>query len=534
MNTAQFFLGTLVFLPLLAAAVLALLPARYRGMIGTVVGLGITVCATFILIHVSGGEVAQLTLGGYEQPVGIALRADGIAGVFIAMTAAVGLSVSIFASLVPSATGLTYTTDGAKSSGHPGFWPLWLGAWSGLNAVYLSADLFNMYVGLELVGLTAVGLVALGGRDSWRAALRYLFVAVIGSLLFLLAVAMVVSVTGTLDIHQSAQALHNNPDAQQLVVFATLLLSLGLGLKLALAPMHHWLAPAHSVAPSAVSPILSALVIKAAVFVFLRFWFGVLGPVVLPAVTDPSHSDTGLVAGLQILGVVLAGFGVLALVLGSVRALQQTRLKPLIAYSTVTQVGYWFLFLPVILIPNLDSIGDPGVTDLGSEELITWALTGTVALILGHGLAKSAMFLVAGYFKERFGTDEIQALRGVARTYPVLVMAMALAAVGLAGLPLSIAFSGKWQLASASILAGHYWVLPVIVVATLLSAAYLLKALGPLLMHPEDQTSTQNNHPTNTIRLPWLAQSMPFVLGLATVLTGLLGAGLTDVLQVGG
>lgn len=530
MSFVDISLGALVLLPLLVAAIMAVLPHLARRVLGVVTAVAITALAIPVVLPIAGGEVLELALGGYGAPLGINLRADGMSAIFIALTAVVGLCVTVFAALIDSSTGTRVDTDYQPVSGHPAFWPLWFGAWAGLNAVFISGDLFNTYVGLELVGLTAVGLVALGGAGSWAAALRYLFIAVLGSLFFLVAVGLIVSVTGTLDINQATGALIEEPGNHGVAFIALVLLSLGLAMKVALLPVHHWLVPAHSGAPSAVSPLLSALVIKAALFVFLRCWGWIAIPI---ALTDEADHTFDFTAATTVLAWVFASMGILVLVIGSVMALRQTHLKPLIADSTVAQVGYWFLLLPILVIPEGDSLADPAITFMDDTGVKTGALAGTIGLIVGHGLAKAGLFLTAGYFKERYGTDEIYALHGVARSHPALVMTMGLTAVGLAGLPFSISFTGKWQLTSSAVAAGHYWLLPVIIIATLLSAAYLLKAIAPLLMqHGPDGEPIERPQPIRE-DISVVAQAAPLVLGILTVVTGFMGDPVFELLETG-
>ena len=229
----------------------------------------------------------------------------------------------------------------------------------------------------------------------------------------------------------------------------------------------------------------------------------------------------------------LGGLGALAVIVGSVMALKQSRLKPLIAYSTVAQVGYWFLFFPILLDPTSDSLEDRAVTTLADDAVLAGAVAGTVALALGHGIAKAGLFLAAGFLKDVYGTDEIDALRGAGKRHPVLVMAMGMCAVGLAGLPVSLGFTGKWQVATSAVGAGHYWMLAVLVLGTLLSAAYLLKALAPLLVAAEDDDSEVRLPERVLQATPLLPQFAPFALGTLTVVTGLLGAWSASVLEVG-
>lgn len=297
MTLEQFSLGALVLLPLLVASITVVCSHRARHIAGPVTAVGIAGLTVPVVVSVATGRTVELALSDVRAPLGIMLRADGLSAVFLCLTSLVGVIVTLYAALLPQATGKQLvSTHGPTGSqlpparwqgAHPAFWPLWLACWSGLNAVFVSGDLFNTYVGLELVGLTAVALVALGGRDAWPAALRYLFIAVLGSLLFLVAVGLILAATGTLDILQASQVIARDPGTHPAVVLALTLASLGLALKLALVPLHRWLIPAHAGAPGTVSPLLSALVIKASLFVLLRCWLWVAAPGTAPSL-DPA------------------------------------------------------------------------------------------------------------------------------------------------------------------------------------------------------------------------------------------------------
>ncbi|MDO5492829.1 MAG: proton-conducting transporter membrane subunit [Nesterenkonia sp.] len=548
MSLTQSALGALVLLPLLVAAVTAVLPHTPRRTLGVGTALVLPVLLAPVLWSTAvDGDVVDLALGGYEPPLGIRLRADGLSAAFLTLSVVVGTAITAYAAVLPHSTGRRIVSPptmqpegpagpgggaqpepaeqaapadrpGVWRPGHPSFWPLWLACWSGLNAVFLSGDLFNTYVGLELVGMTAVALVALGGRSSWQAALRYLFVAVLGSLLLLIGIGLLVSITGTLDVLQAGAVLADAPEeTRPAAVLALCLITVGMCLKVALVPFHTWLIPAHAGAPSAVSPLLSALVIKAPVFVLLRVWLWVV----------PAGED------LAVLTVVLSVMGAAAVVGGSVLALRQTHLKPLIAYSTVAQVGYWFLFAAMVGGSSSGSPeGLPGV-DITEDDVVSSALVGTVAMALGHGLAKAAMFLAAGFLKDLYGTDEMDRLRGVGQHHPGLVMAMGLSAVGLAGLPISLSFSGKWMLTTSAVAAGHYWAVVVIVIGTILSAAYLVRAIAPLLVESEDEGTAVEVPEWQLEHASVLTQLPPLVLGLLTIVAGFGGALLGDLLTVG-
>lgn len=322
----------------------------------------------------------------------------------------------------------------------------------------------------------------------------------LGSLLFLVGVGIVVSAAGTLDIEQAGARLQQNPDLAPALMLALALMTVGLGMKVALLPMHAWLIPAHSAAPSAVSPLLSALVIKAALFVMLRCWVWL---------------GQGL-PELAPLAWTLGVLGALAVVVGSVAALRQDGLKRLIAYSTVAQIGYWFLAFPLL---------GSGI----EEEYRQGAFGGIVALALGHGVAKAGLFLGAGALKDTYGTDDITELRGAGRQHPLIVMGMGLTAVGLIGLPISLGFTGKWQVATSAVGAQQWWILAVLMAGTVLSAAYLVRAIAPLLLQesPRPEAASRSRNFQSASGLTVLG------LGMLTVLTGFGGVVLDAALQVG-
>jgi formate hydrogenlyase subunit 3/multisubunit Na+/H+ antiporter MnhD subunit len=371
------------------------------------------------------------------------------------------------------------------------FWPLALLVWAALNTVFLSADLFNLYVALELMTLAAVGLVALRNTgDTVAAALRYLFFAFIGALLYLLGVALLYAEYATLDVALLALRAQGTPAT----LAAAGLMTAGLAAKGALFPLHGWLPPAHAGAPTPASALLSALVPKAAFFIALRLWFDAL----------PAVAPVALATSLGILGL-------LAILHGSVMALRQARLKLVIAYSTVAQVGYLFLVFPLA----------------GAGEGQPWAagaFTGGVFHALSHAAAKAAMFLSAGLVIGQLGHDRVGELSGLARLMPATVLAFALSAVTLMGLPPSGGFIAKYMMLTAAFAGDRpLWaVAPVI--GGLLAAAYLFRPLAVMLRRPADGTTA----------LPVKArEALPLALAALAIVLGIASAEPYRVIQVG-
>ena len=196
----------------------------------------------------------------------MALRADGLSAVMLAVTAVVICAVAVFAAADFSPTATEARAPFA-------FWILLLAIWAALNTIFLGGDLFTLYVALELLTFAAVPLVSLDGRaETLRAALRYLLFALLGSVLYLMGTALLYGLYGTLDIVLLSRRVGAEPAA----LVAAALMTTGLLAKTALFPLHLWLPPAHAGAPAAASAILSGLVVKGSFFIVVRLWFNVM------------------------------------------------------------------------------------------------------------------------------------------------------------------------------------------------------------------------------------------------------------------
>ena len=474
----------LLVLPLLGALVAVALPLKAGRLAAFFALAGSTAAALWLTVQVAAQGVIRLELGGWSPPLGIALEVDGLAAAMICMAALVVLCVALVALPIMA-------PDKAGARAAFGFWPLMLMLWAALNSVFVSRDLFNLYVGLELLTLAAVALVAIGGKPAAiTAAIRYLFFALAGSLLYLAGVVLIYAAHGTLDIDLLAQRVAAPTDP-----LALALMTAGLMAKTALFPFHVWLPPAHAGAPAPASAMLSALVPKASFVILLRLWF--------EAMPDLA-TETALL--------IIALLGTGAVFWGSLRALAQSRLKLIVAYSTVAQIGYLFVAFP------LASQGSTGVPwDAG-------AWNGAVFLAISHGLAKSAMFLAVGQWMMVTSSDRLDDLRGMAQAMPMTAFAFALSAVTLTGLPPSGGFTGKYLVMTAAFASGQWgWAL-VMAAGGLLAVAYVYRPLA-LIFTPGDVA--RGILPSRA----W--QALPLLLAGASVLLGLASAPPFDLLAIG-
>lgn len=353
----------MIALPLAFGLVAYLSGRRMAGLLAVASPL-----ATAAMLLGLGRQVIQqgpwrYAVGGWGSPLGIELHADGLAMVMLIATTVVASAVALYAPGYFRAAAHSKSDETSTS-----FWPLFFLLWASLNALFLSADVFNLYVTLELLTLASVGLIALAGTtEAITAALRYLIVGLLGSLLYLMGVSLLYGAFGVLDLATLGERLAADPSGQM----AAAMMVAGLLIKAALFPLHFWLPPAHANAPAPVSALLSALVVKGAFYMVVRLWLEVF-----PTAT--------LSPGGKLLGLLGAG----AIVWGSIQAFRAERLKLLVAYSTVAQLGYLFLMFPLASL----------------AEGQRMALAGAVCIAVSHALPRRPSFWRPARFRTRQGT----------------------------------------------------------------------------------------------------------------------------------
>ena len=487
LSTPSGFLLVLALVVPITGSLLALaLGGRHAERLAlTLIPAGLFIAIAIAMGVLQSGAALVYVLGGWAPPLGLALRADGLSAAMMVTTA-----------VVIGATGLFARADFQTPRGMPEaraplvFWTLLLALWGALNAVFLGDDLFNLFVALELLTFSAVPLVCLDGRaETLGAALRYLLFALLGSVLYLLGTALLFGAYGTLDIVLLSERVRAEPAT----LAAATLMTAGLLAKTALFPLHLWLPPAHAGAPTPASAVLSALVVKGSFFLIVRLWFDVM---------------PGLLS--QAAAQVLATLGAAAIVVGSVLALRQARLKMLIAYSTVAQLGYLFLMFP---------LAGPGTAQLG-------AWTGGLLQAISHACAKAAMFMAAGLIAQALGHDRIAGLGGIGRALPMTIFAFALGGLSLMGLPPSGGFVAKWLLLAAAIETGQWWWALVILAGGLLTSGYLFRVLSQAL------ADTDRPLPP-AVPVARYREAVVLALALVSMLLGLLPLASFGLLQIG-
>jgi formate hydrogenlyase subunit 3/multisubunit Na+/H+ antiporter MnhD subunit len=324
--------------------------------------------------------------------------------------------------------------------------------------------------------------------EQIEAALRYLLYAGVGSVLYLCGAALLWREFGTLDLAVLAARVQGTPAS----IAAAALMTAGLAAKTALFPLHAWLPPAHAGAPPAASALHAALVVKGPFFLLLRLWSD--GVVALPG-----YGAAQLVAA----------FGAAAIVLGGLAALAQDRLKALVAWSTVGQVGYLFVMLPML-----------AATDGGRAWL------GGMLQALAHALAKAGMFLAAGSITDAMREDRLDRLQGAAARRPVAVAAFLACGLSLMGVPPSGGFTAKWLLLTAALSTGQWWWAVVIVLGGVLTGGYVWRVAAAVLAGPAQPAASPSSQD------PWRSGAL-VVLSIVSMVLGLLPLGAFQVIAIG-
>lgn len=397
-----------VVVPLTAAAVCALLwtrPSAQRAV--SVAALVAMALASFVLLNeVVRHDYLIVTFGGWPAPFGITFVADRLGAVMVTVTGVLAFAVGVF--------GLG---EIRRRQEHAGFYPLVLGMLASVNGAFLTGDIFNLYVWFEIMLITAMGLLVLDRtRAQLDGALKYAVLNLFGTLLLLLAIAVVYGVTGTLNLADLARVLPGTEANAALGLSAALFL-IGFGIKAGIFPLFFWLPASYHTTSMTVTALFAGLLTKVGVYAFFRV-FSLL-------------FATG--AGLRDVFAVLAAATMLFGVFG---AAIQWDIRRILSFHIISQIGYMLLGLAL-------------ATPL--------AMAGAVFYIIHHIIVKANLFLIAGAVRRATGTYDLRKAGGLMSSHPLLAALFAIPALSLAGIPPLSGFWAKYMVIDASFRADAAW-----------------------------------------------------------------------------
>jgi multicomponent Na+:H+ antiporter subunit D len=402
--------------------------------------LFLTIISFYSLFN-TGENLSVYKVGGWEPinkvPIGIYMVMDGFNAIIVCIINLIGLLSALYSiSYIKRYTAGNY------------FYALFCLMIGGMNGVVLSGDLFNIFVFLEISVISSYALVAFGVEKSeLEASFKYQVLGGLASFLILFGIGFIYWKAKTLNIADIREAFSNGYD-NKYYLFVQLLILSGFGLKAAIIPFHAWLPDAHSSAPSPISAMLSGVFIKAVgIYVILRLFFNMF------VVSE----------GMAIL---ITTLGTLSMVIGVFLAIGQWDIKRLLAYHSISQMGY------VILSAGIGMI----LISRGLQpEVAALAIAGGIFHLINHAAFKGLLFLNAGAIEYATGTRNLREMGGLAKTMPVTSATSFIASMSISGIPPFNGFFSKLIIIIAAIMAKFYFLAALAVMVSIITLASFLK-----------------------------------------------------------
>lgn len=432
---AQHFPILPIILPLIAAPLCILLGHRQWVWLFSILVSGLSFCVSvYLLLATLDQGVLSYAVGGWEPPWGIEVRIDVASALVLSIVTGISSLVLVYAK-----DSIAKEIDPSQ---HTLFYTAHLLCLAGLSGILSTGDAFNLFVFLEISSLATYTLVSLAAdKRCLTAAFRYLIMGTIGATFILIGVGMLYMQTGTLNMLDLATRIAEYDTSRTLNTGLAFIL-VGVSIKLALFPLHMWLPPAYTHAPSAVSAFLASTATKVAVYVMVRFIFTVFGA-----------EYVFLTMGMDI---ILLGLAIVAIFKCSFMATVQSNIKTVLAYSSVAQIGYMIL----------------GISLVTSAGLMAGLLH-----IFNHALMKGALFMAVGAVLLRTGSVDIKAFQGLGKQMPYTMAAFTIAGLSIIGVPLTVGFVSKWYLVTAALEQQHWLVAFIVLVGSLLAVVYIGRIL---------------------------------------------------------
>lgn len=431
-----------------------------------------------LLLLVNDGSIISYHIGGWAPPIGIEYRVD-------ALNAFVLVLITLISTIVAPYAYKSVGNEIPKEH-HTLFYAAYLLCVTGLMGVVITGDVFNVFVFLEISSLASYVLISLGSHRDKRAltsAFNYLIIGTIGATFFVIGIGLLYMVTGTLNMIDMAGLLEGKSSSST-VRSAFAFIIVGVGLKLAIYPLHIWLPKAYTFAPSFITAFLAATATKVAIYILLRFMFTIFRPSFLEE--------------LNVLNFVILPLSIAAMIIASMIAIFQKDFKGLLAYSSIAQVGYILLGISIM-----------------SES----GLTAAIIHLFNHGITKVALFMVAGAYVIKRGGSLLTNLQGAGFTMPWTSAATVVGCLSLIGVPGTAGFISKWILVEAAIENGKWPLAIVIIFSSLLAVVYCGRLIETLYFKNGNDETVVNEAPLTMLISIWIASLACIYFGLSTDIT---------------
>ncbi|AKG91428.1 Formate hydrogenlyase subunit 3/Multisubunit Na+/H+ antiporter, MnhD subunit [Geoglobus ahangari] len=436
--------------------------------------------SAILLDYLLKNGLIRYWLGGWRPPWGIEYVIDELGAYMLSVVLVFSLLATIYARRVVERE--------VEESKWPYFYTLWQLMISGMVGVSVTGDLFNLFVFLEIASLAGYALIAMAGRKAFVASYNYLILGTVGISFYLLGTAFLYAETGTLNM-LDARILLSLVYENRVVQASFVFYFIGLAIKMALFPFHTWQPDAYEHSPSAVTVLISTAMAKINAYALIRVVFSVF-------------TVSFLEKFVQV-WTLIAWIAAVAIILGSVFAIMQKSLKRMLAYSSISHVGYIVL----------------AITFLHTK----WGLSAAVVHLLNHSIMKATLFMVACGFIYKFGFREIDDLAGIGRKMPFSAAAFTIAAISMIGIPPTVGFVTKLYIILASLETGQIAYIFVMVASSLLSLVYFWRVIETMYMKGDHHHEQERDELPAEMLLPALFLAF---LTIAFGLFWLSGAGM--------
>ncbi len=429
---------------LLLAALLSLLAGLRSQRAGHIIALAggvasFVVAVLGMLEVVSSGQAIRYAMGGWIPPIGIEFVLDHLAAYMTTLITFIGVMVLVYAP-----RSIRFESPGKATFTYPSIALLL----AGLSGMTLTGDVFNLYVFLEIAALAAYALLAIGDKGGPFATFRYLIIGAAGGGFYLLGVGFLYFSAGTLNMADLSAILPELME-NRAVMTAAALMVIGLGLKMALFPMHFWMPDVYTNAPSVAASVIAPIMTKVSAYAIIRLFLDVF----------PQGFFTETLPITATIGWLSAG----GILYGSILAIGQQDFRRMLAYSSVGQIAY---------------------VGLGIGLANPIGLIGGLLHIVNHALMKGLLFLISGAVRLQTGVTRIPEMKGLGKSMPWTMYAFAIAALAMVGIPPTAGFFSKLYLLIGAVEAGAWIWFAVIIASSLLSAVYFFRVTEMIFRDP--------------------------------------------------
>ena len=444
-----------IIIPFIIGAILILFAKHHRiqRILSGITSIGLLGLSIYLAILVYQDGIIVLEAGNWRAPFGIVLVGDLLATLMVLLTSIIATACLFFAFKTISPQREKYY-----------FYPFYFFLLTGVNGSFLTGDLFNLFVFFEVMLMASYALIAHGGTPlQLRESFKYVIINVFASALFVIAIALLYSVTGTLNMAHLAVRVAELEQTGILNVIAILFMIV-FGMKGALFPLYFWLPRSYFGPPAAIAALFGGLLTKVGIYALIRSFTLIFNHEV-----DFTHKGIiTLIAGLTMF-------------LGVLGAVSQFNFKRILSYHIISQVGYMVMGLGIF-------------TPL--------ALAGAIYYIAHHMIVKTALFLFAGVAERITGTTDLKQMGGLLKTHPLFSWMFLITAISLAGIPPFSGFFSKFPIILSGFEEGQYVIAGVALLVGLLTLFSMMKIFSYAFWGKQKHSETQAKLPVGKLLLP--------------------------------